>query len=91
MLLFCVIIILDSGLFVTNHYKPLPVIHNGSNTKVDKVIAKSIKQLLNKGVKVIGAVLNNLEVVKARGYYYDYKGYKGYGYSYTGKEGASEK
>ena len=56
-----------------------------------KVIAKSIKHLLAKGVKIVGVTLNNLEVVKSQGYYYDYKGYKGYGYSYSGREGAPKK
>jgi len=56
-----------------------------------KTIAKSIKHLLAKGVKITGVALNNLDVVKAGGYYYDYKGNKGYGYSYSGVEGVSKK
>ncbi len=52
-----------------------------------KLINKAKKYLQEKNVRIIGAVLNNLEPSKGKSYYYDYKHY---GYTYSHDKGGSK-
>jgi capsular exopolysaccharide synthesis family protein len=48
-----------------------------------KLISKTKDRLKENGVRIIGSILNNLEISKDKAYYYDYQSY---GYTYSKRE-----